>query len=229
MTVKAKWLFLLVLIVSNIATGYVVQRNARPKDDRPRDLVNALARMGSVNGPFVVILGDSITQNARLPETVCGMPLINAGTGGSRASTYIPFAEEMRAQKISPSLVVIALGTNDAISGYGTDFIPAYELLIRSLPASSLAFATPPPVDAVDGSGAGILNMTTLRSIDLAIKEIAASQKATLIDLGKIVGMETSDGIHPKKTTYPIWIKAVVQGIEAAMKCKGVAVSGVRP
>jgi hypothetical protein len=226
MTVKAKWLFLLVLIVSNIATGYVVQRNARPKDDRPRDMVNALARMGSVNGPFVVILGDSITQNARLPETVCGMPLINAGTGGSRASTYIPFAEEMRAQKISPSLVVIALGTNDAISGYGTDFIPAYELLIRSLPASSLAFATPPPVD---GSGAGILNMTTLRSIDLAIKEIAASQKATLIDLGTIVGMETSDGIHPKKTTYPIWIKAVVQGIEAAMKCKGVAVSGVRP
>jgi hypothetical protein len=100
---------------------------------------------GSVNGPFVVILGDSITQNARLPETVCGMPLINAGTGGSRASTYIRFAEEMRAQKISPSLVVIALGTNDAISGYGTDFIPAYELLILSLPASSLAFATPPP------------------------------------------------------------------------------------
>jgi len=150
------------------------------------------------------------------------MPLINAGTGGSRASTYIPFAEEMRAQKISPSLVVIALGTNDAISGYGTDFIPAYELLIRSLPASSLAFATPPPVD---GSGAGILNMPALRSIDLAIKEIAASQKATLIDLGKIVGLETSDGIHPKETTYPIWIKAVVQGIEGAMKCKG-AVSG---
>ena len=172
---------------------------------------------GSVNGPFVVILGDSITQNARLPDTVCGMPLINAATGGSRASTYIPFAEEMRAQKILPSLVVIALGTNDAISGYGTDFIPAYELLIRSLPANSLAFATPPPVD---GSGAGILNMTALHSIDLAIKEIAASQKATLIDLGKIVGLETSDGIHPKKTAYPLWINAIVEGIENAMKCR---------
>jgi hypothetical protein len=47
MTVKAKWLFLLVLIVSNIATGYVVQRNARPKDDRQRDMVNALARMAA--------------------------------------------------------------------------------------------------------------------------------------------------------------------------------------
>jgi hypothetical protein len=175
MTMKAKWLFLLVLIASNVATGLVVQKIARPKDDRQRDMVNALARMGSVNGPFVVILGDSITQNARLPDTVCGMPLINAGTGGSRTSTYIPFAEEMRAHKISPSLVVIALGTNDAISGYGADFIPAYELLIRSLPAGSLAFATPPPVD---GPSAGILNMTALQSIDLAIKEIAASQKS---------------------------------------------------
>jgi hypothetical protein len=209
-----RWVIILLsaLIASNVATGYVVKRNAGSVDNQ-REMANALTRMGSVNGPFVVILGDSITQNARLPDTVCGMPLINAGTGGSRASTYIPFAEEMRAQKILPSLVVVALGTNDAISGYGTDFIPVYELLIRSLPASSLAFATPPPV------GAGILDMTALRSIDLAIKEIAASQKATLIDLGKIIGLETSDGIHPKKTAYPLWIKAIVEGIENAMKC----------
>jgi hypothetical protein len=59
-----------------------------------------------------------------------------------------------------------------------------------------------------------------LRSIVLAIKEIAASQKATLIDLGKIVGLETRDGIHPKET---IWITAVVQGIEGAMRCRGIA------
>jgi hypothetical protein len=71
--------------------------------------------------------------------------------------------------------------------------------------------------------------MATLRSIDLAIKEIAASQKATLIDLGKTVGLETREGIHPNKATYPIWIKAAVQGIEGAIKCKGVAASGVRP
>ena len=148
------------------------------------------------------------------PNTAMGMSLC----GGALALLSCgKISKPIRLSTTIIAVVVIALGTNDAISGYGTDFIPTYELLIRSLPANSLAFATPPPVD---GAGAGILNMTALRSIDLAIKEIAASKKAILIDLGKIVGLETSDGIHPKKTAYPLWIKAIVEGIENAMKCR---------
>ena len=115
MKVTRMAIILAVLVASNILTGYVVKKNAPPKVDPQRDMRNALAKMGDIRGPFVVILGDSLTQNARLPTSVCGMPLINAGVSGSRASTFIPFAEEMTALQLSPALVVVALGLNDAI------------------------------------------------------------------------------------------------------------------
>jgi hypothetical protein len=122
-----RWaIFLLVLIASNVTTGYVVKK----KVDHQRNMVEALAKMSRTNGPFIVIIGDSLTQNKHLPALVCGMPLINAGLDGSRASTFIPFAEEMTARQLSPVLIVIALGLNDA--AYRTDFRATYGLLIDS-------------------------------------------------------------------------------------------------
>src|SRR6266566_778552 len=158
--IKQWTVFLLILAASNIATGYVVKKNARPKVDHQRDMVEALAKMGSANGPFVVILGDSLTQDARLPASVCGMPLINAGIGGSRASTFIPFAEEMTARQFAPTLVVVALGINDAISAYRSDFRSAYNLLIDSLPKSQIALATLAPVNLSLTNGANITPAT---------------------------------------------------------------------
>jgi hypothetical protein len=99
-----RWaIFLLVLVASNITTGYVVKKNV----DHQRDMLEALENISRTNGAFIVIIGDSLTQNARLPASVCGIPLINAGIGGSRASTFIPFAEEMTARQLSPALIVI--------------------------------------------------------------------------------------------------------------------------
>ncbi len=139
-----RWaIFLLVLVASNITTGYVVKKNV----DHQRDMVEALAKMSRTNSPFIVIIGDSLTQNARLPASVCGIPLINAGIGGSRASTFIPFAEEMTARQFSPALIVIALGINDAVLAYRTDFRATYGLLIDSFPKSPIALATLAPVD----------------------------------------------------------------------------------
>src|ERR1700721_1098420 len=66
------------LVASNITTGYVVKENV----DHQRDMVEALAKMSRTNGPFIVMIGNSLTQNARLPASVCGIPLINAGIGG---------------------------------------------------------------------------------------------------------------------------------------------------
>ncbi|SHH62068.1 SGNH/GDSL hydrolase family protein [Bradyrhizobium erythrophlei] len=218
----SRWsLILFVLIVSNVATGYVVKKNAPPKVDPQRDMLNALTRMSDIRTPFVVILGDSITQNARLPDSICGMPLINAGVGGSRASTFIPFAEEMEARNISPFLVVLALGTNDTVLDYRTNFASAYKLLIDSLPHSPIALATLPPNDR-SAPDAIRRNPSALSSVDQAIRDMAATRKAPLIDLGKIVGLKTHDGIHPTAATYPLWNKAIVDGIEGAMSCKGV-------
>jgi lysophospholipase L1-like esterase len=214
---SAQWaVFLLVLVASNLATGYVVKKNARPKVDYQRDMAESLAKMNSAN--VIVMIGDSLTQNRHLPASICGIPLINAGIDGSRASTFIPFAEEMTALKLSPALVVIALGINDAVSAYRTDFKASYGLLIDSLPQSPISLATLAPVDP-NLPLAKRLNPSTIRSIDATIMEIAASRGAPIIDLGAIAGMETRDGIHPTDRTYHLWIAAVVAGIQRDLKC----------
>src|ERR1700730_10414819 len=95
-----RWaIFLLVLVASNITTGYVVKKNV----DHQRDMLEALEKMSRTNGTFIVIIGDSLTQHARLPASVCGTALINAGIGGSRASTFIPFVEEKTGPQIIPA------------------------------------------------------------------------------------------------------------------------------
>jgi lysophospholipase L1-like esterase len=214
-----RWAIILAMLVaSNLATGYVVKKNARPKVDHQRDMVEALAKMGSANGPFIVIIGDSLTQNAHLPAFVCGIPLINAGISGSRASTFIPFAEEMAARQLSPALVVVALGINDAISGYLSDFRSAYGLLIDSLPKSQIALATLAPVNRGLPEAAKI-NQETMARIDGTIREIAPSRRAAIIDLGGINGMESPDGIHPTESTYALWNNVVVSGIKSALRC----------
>jgi lysophospholipase L1-like esterase len=210
--------FLLVLVASNIATGYVVKKNARPKVDHQRDMAEALAKMNSAKDPFIVIIGDSLTKNRHLPASVCGMPLINAGIDGSRASTFIAFAEEVTAQKLSPALVVIALGINDAVSTYRTGFKATYGLLIDSLPRSPIALATLAPVDT-SLPFAKMLDPSAIKSIDATIVEIAASRQAPIIDLGAIVGLRTRDGIHPTDSTYHLWVTVIVAGIERALKC----------
>jgi hypothetical protein len=66
-----------------------------------------------------------------------------------------------------------------------------------------------------------MLNPSTIKSIDAAIIEIAASRLAPIIDLGAIVGIESRDGVHPTESTYHLWITAIVAGIESALKCDG--------
>src|ERR1700721_1411488 len=97
------------------------------------------------------------------------------GSAGSRASTFIPFAEEMTARRLSPALIVITLGINDAVLAYRTDFRATYGLLIDSLPKSPIALATLAPVDT-NFPVAKILNPSTIKSIDAAIIEIAPSR-----------------------------------------------------
>jgi lysophospholipase L1-like esterase len=210
-------IILAVLVASNILTGYVVKKNAPPKVDPQRDMRNALAKMSDIRGPFVVILGDSLTQNARLPTSVCGTPLINAGVSGSRASTFIPFAEEMTALQLSPTLVVVALGINNAISEYRSDFRSAYGLLIDSLPKSPIALATLAPVDRNLPEAAKI-NPAIMKRVDETIRDISTSRQATIIDLA-IINIESSDGVHPTESTYPLWNNVVVSGIRTALGC----------
>lgn len=60
----------------------------------------------------IVVLGDSIVEMARLPDTLCGRSVVNAGIGGSTSADFVYLAPRLL-EGMKPALVVVALGAND--------------------------------------------------------------------------------------------------------------------
>jgi len=96
-TMRAIGWFMPALLVSNLATAYIVKKNSI---NPYRDMNNAMQSMSRADGPFVVIIGDSLTNNAHFPSQICKYRTINMGIAGGRASTFIQYAEQM---SFSPS------------------------------------------------------------------------------------------------------------------------------
>jgi hypothetical protein len=60
----------------------------------------------------VIVVGDSITEGAPLPSSICGHEVIDAGIGGMTSQSYLPLARQFLTSEAS--LIVVALGTNDS-------------------------------------------------------------------------------------------------------------------
>src|ERR1700722_8622529 len=70
----------------------------------------------------IVILGDNITEMAKLPDTINGRPMVNASVGGAAIGDFISLAPNLL-DGVKPSLCVIALGANDVGStSAGTNY-----------------------------------------------------------------------------------------------------------
>jgi hypothetical protein len=195
--------FIPALLVSNLATAYIVKKNS---SNPYRDAINAMQLMSRADGSFVVIIGDSITNNARFPSQICKYRTINMGIAGARASTFIQYAEQMSFSNLHPSLVVIAIGVNDAIQTSGSDFKDSLELLLRNLPRSPLALTTV------------FQNVASAGTINEEIRKAANRRGAILIETESL-GISTSDGIHPTRASQPTWENAIVSGIRRGLGC----------
>ena len=94
--------FIPALLVSNLATAYFVRKTSI---NPYRDMTNAMLSMARPDGPFVVIIGDSLTNNAHFPSEICGHRTVKMGIDGAKASTFIQYAEQMSSSNLHPSLV----------------------------------------------------------------------------------------------------------------------------
>ena len=196
--------FIPALLVSNLATAYIVKKNSI---NPYRDMNNAMLSMSRPGGPFVVIFGDSLTNNAHFPSQICGYRTINIGIDGANASTFIQFAEQMSFSNLHPSFVVVALGVNDAIQTGGSDFKEALDLLLRNLPrAVPLALTTV------------FQNVPSIDTINDEIRKAANRKGATIIETENL-GILTSDGVHPTHASQPTWETAIVSGIKRGLGC----------
>lgn len=176
---------------------------------------NLLRQMRQIGRPFVLVIGDSITEGSTLPDEVCGYPIINAGISGSRAANLMPFAEEIKAQRPRILATVVAVGVNDAQKQYETAF--GYSLLLDSLPPTRLLLATVTPVDFSGPVGSRI-DPEKYKAVDATIRSLAAARRLSLIDLSKLEP-RTLDGVHLTIGDYDKWNATVLNGIRSALEC----------
>jgi lysophospholipase L1-like esterase len=141
----------------------------------------------------IVFLGDSITEMARLPESIAGHPVVNAGIGGALISD-IDAPRLLDGSK--PHLIVVALGANDIGS---TSVETAYAALLSQLKQISprlLAVAVTP--------------MTRAQEVNAAIKAAAQREKVEFIEPAYPEGIVMEDGTHLKSAGYKIWLPSIV-------------------
>ncbi|MET4307961.1 GDSL-type esterase/lipase family protein [Bradyrhizobium sp. RT4b] len=191
-----RWLLLIALLVaSNVATFYVTKKNARPKG---HSVESVLAEVRTATG--IVMMGDSLVEDAKFPPALCGLRIVNAGIGGAKSSTLLAIADKMQA---TPALIVVSVGVNDAEDAA---FTAKYSLLLDTLPRTRIAVAT--------------MAQPGFENINKAIKTAANENGAHLIDLGSLKDFKTRDGIHPVYSSYAEWRERLLDGVRHALNCE---------
>ncbi|WP_375762615.1 SGNH/GDSL hydrolase family protein [Bradyrhizobium sp. B025] len=179
-------------------------------------------------GP-VVVLGDSITEAAPLPKTICGHAIVNAGIGGADAN----FAAKTISALLngtSPALIVLALGTNDAHPEGDNGFADRYDALLKEASALSprLAVVTVPSI-ASDGplTRAAGFDSSIVPDLNIKIERAAGKYGAAVIDVRDAIDQAglpaaTIDGVHLSSRAYDVWLTSVAGGIRKAMACEAI-------
>jgi lysophospholipase L1-like esterase len=172
----------------------------------------------------IVVVGDSLTEAALLPSSICGHPLVNAGIGGVTVSSYLPLATDLLSNREVP-LVVIELGTNDStkVSSRSESFVNAYRSLANFLAQHSAQqlFVGLTPVDVTGALASQYFDGPLMDEHNIAIRTLAKERGIDFVDVRSgmpATGM-TVDGIHLKKEGYKIWTNSVLIGVEARIGC----------
>lgn len=206
---KLPWLVAAVAIFAAIVTFNELQRMrgrfaeaTRPLEFHEHAEVRRFiikAQLASVSRP-IIVFGDSLVEEAILPRTICGIPVINAGVGGATSYQSTRFVSDI-VENNRPALVVLAFGTNDVLYG-NTDFKSDYTKLLEGA-----------------GSRPILLSISPIAGHDVhEFNEIirAASNKpnALFVSLGEIDKAE--DGIHLSPTGMHQWSERTEKAIKSA-------------
>jgi lysophospholipase L1-like esterase len=172
----------------------------------------------------IVIVGDSITEGALLPSSVCGRKLINGGVAGADTGSYAAIANDILPEKAIP-LIVVALGTNNSSrTAPRHTFAKSYgDLADILMPhATKLMLAGIPQVEMAGAFAKSYFDSDSIDRHDAKIRSIAKQRAADFIDLRSGVGASgmTADGVHLNVAGYRLWNAAILSGIEAKLGCK---------
>jgi len=145
----------------------------------------------------IVILGDSITEMARFPESIEGYPVVNAGIGGATIHDFLSLSTRIL-DEVTPSVIVVALGANDVGSStVQEEYAALLSYLKKRAPAVYAVAVT--PLDGVEAINSQVV--AAAKSADVPVIETHIT-KAML-----------TDGIHPNPEGSRRWTAAVVAAI----------------
>lgn len=158
------------------------------------------AALSGLDQPIVVV-GDSITEMSRLPETIGDKPVVNAGIGGASIEDFQRLAPILF-QDAKPSLIVVALGSNNTRSSGVQREYTALLSKLKKLAPRLLAVAVTP----LDGS----------ERTNAQIKAAAQSEDVQFVEIPMPDGSMMVDRIHLNATGYRNWTPALVAAIGRA-------------
>lgn len=153
------------------------------------------SEMARADGPILVI-GDSITERARLPETIDGKRVINAGIGGATVEDFERIAPILVERQ--PSLIAIVLGTNDTVELLRTNYT-TFLVRLKKLSPRLLAVGVTPQ------DGAELKNAE--------IRAAADREGVRFVEMPLPEGSTLSDRIHLNADGYQKWTPALVAAI----------------
>ena len=169
----------------------------------------------------VIVLGDSIVEASTLPRSICGHAIVNAGLNGASTASDLgnwlaPSLDGKRA-----ALIVVALGTNDALTGQSVqDYQDRYRSLLALLSKLTprLVVLGVPPLEAQGRMTVAMRDeaMKTIDAYNSVLPDLAARNGATFTALPAMPGPHTIDGVHLNADGYLAWDKAVMQAAATA-------------
>lgn len=176
-------------------------------------------------GP-VIVLGDSITEAAPLPDSICGHKVVNAGVGGANARFSAETVSSLLAG-VSPALIVIAVGTNDAHSmpNRAAVFGETYLDLLKQAKklAPSVSVVNIPPIKPGDVTRGGEFDINLVGELNEQIATLATHFNVDVIDVHSAIDREvkapTIDGVHLSYRAYNVWLTEIKNGIRKSIVC----------
>jgi hypothetical protein len=144
----------------------------------------------------IVVLGDSITEMARLPESIGDRPVVNAGIGGASISDFEAIAPQIL-DGVSPAILIVALGVNDVGSAVVKRNYTALLVKLKKLAPRLISIAAP---------NAALVNE--------GIKAAATTEGVQFVDIPLPRGSTLSDHIHLTREASQAWVAGMVAAIK---------------
>jgi lysophospholipase L1-like esterase len=174
---------------------------------------------------YVVIIGDSITEEAPL-EHVAGQLPVNAGIGGARVGDAVRLILPTLAAS-QPAALLIAIGVNDTKFQFPeprtqrlTDFARDYRDLVRGARrlTPNVGLLLIGPVAKGMDVGDSFFDPALILAFNAIIAAVATELKAPVFPLVGLEGADglahphvTHDGVHLSDAGYAIWNEVVAR------------------